>query len=203
MRSNKPTSTPFLRRATLAPLLATLGLIALCTGVAAAQSGGVSGPGDGTVPPPGEPPPSAPSPPPPSGSKQYFPVLGKHTFGDGFGAPRSGHSHQGVDIFAACGQSAVAVMNGRVVFSGYQGSAGNYMVIRNKKIHRDYVYMHLRKPGLPKGTKVAARQWVAGVGDTGNASGCHLHFEIWKGKWWRGGRPLDPLPSLRTWDAYS
>ena len=202
MRTTKPTSTPFLRRATLAPLVAGVGLLALCTGVAAAQSGGVGAGGGGTEPPP--PPPSEPTSPPPStGSKQFFPVKGKHTFGDGFGAARSGRSHQGVDIFAACGKSAVAVMNGTVVFSGYQGSAGNYMVIRNKKVHRDYVYMHLRKPGLPKGTKVAGRQWVAGVGDTGNASGCHLHFEIWKGKWWRGGRPLDPLPSLRAWDAYS
>ena len=94
-------------------------------------------------------------------------------------------------------------MNGRIVFSGYQGSAGNYLVIRNKKIKRDYVYMHMRKPGLPKGTKVVAGQWVGSVGDTGNASGCHLHFEIWKGKWYRGGYPLNPMPSLEAWDAYS
>ena len=197
MRSTRPTSKRFLRRSALAPLVACLGLLALSTGVAGAQSGGVGA--GGTEPPPTE----QPAQPPSTGSKQFFPVKGKHSYGDGFGAARSGHSHQGVDIFAACGQSAVAVMNGRVVYRGYQGAAGNYVVIRNKKIKRDYVYMHLRKPGLPKGTKVVGGQWVGGVGDTGNARGCHLHFEIWKGKWYRGGRPLDPLPSLQAWDAYS
>ena len=194
MRSTKPTTTLFHRRATKALLLACAGLLALVTATAAAQSGGVGGPGGGT-PPPGE-----PSPPPSTGDKQFFPLPGPHTFNDGFGA---GRGHQGADIFADCGKSEVAVMNGKVVHSGYQGRAGNYLVIRNKKINRDYVYMHMRKPGLPKGTKVVGGQWVGGVGDTGNASGCHLHFEIWKGKWWRGGRPLDPMNSLLAWDKYS
>ena len=202
MRPTKPTNTPFLRRATLAPLLAALGLLALGAAGAGAQTGGVGDPGGGTTPPP-PPPGEEPAPPPSSSLKQVFPLLGKHTYGDGFGAARSGHSHQGVDLFAPCGANAVSVMNGRVVHSGFQGSAGNYLVVRNKKIKRDYVYMHLRKPGLPKGTKVTAGQWVGGVGDTGNASGCHLHFEIWRGKWFRGGAPFDPLPSLQAWDEYS
>jgi murein DD-endopeptidase MepM/ murein hydrolase activator NlpD len=180
-------------------MAAGIGLFALGGGTAMAQSGGVGGPGGGTTPPPTDPTTPAPA---PSG-KQFFPVPGPHTFGDGFGADRGGRSHQGVDIFADCGEDAVSVMNGRVVFSGFQGAAGNYVVIRNKKINRDYAYMHLRKPGLPKGTKVAGRQWVGGVGETGNASGCHLHFEIWKGKWYRGGHPIDPMKSLLAWDAYS
>jgi murein DD-endopeptidase MepM/ murein hydrolase activator NlpD len=175
-------------------------VLALGAGAASAQSGGVSGPGGTTPPPSGEP---APPPAPAPAGKQFFPVPGPHTYGDGFGAARGGRSHQGVDIFAECGEDAVSVMNGVVVFSGFQGAAGNYVVVRNKKIKRDYVYMHLRKPGLPKGTKVKGGQWVGGVGDTGNASGCHVHFEIWKGKWWRGGKPIDPMRSLRAWDAYS
>ncbi len=32
-----------------------------------------------------------------------FPIRGKHTYGDGIGAARSGHTHQGQDVFAACG----------------------------------------------------------------------------------------------------
>ena len=38
------------------------------------------------------------------------------------------------------------------------------------------------------------------VGDTGSASACHLHFEIWtEPGWYNGGSPVDPLPILRTW----
>jgi murein DD-endopeptidase MepM/ murein hydrolase activator NlpD len=88
---------------------------------------------------------------------------------------------------------------------GSQSAAGNYLVIRSKKpFRRDYVYMHLQAPApLAKKQKVVPGQSVGAVGDTGNASGCHLHFEIWKGKWYRGGRAIDPLPTLQAWDAYS
>ena len=67
---------------------------------------------------------------------------------------------------------------------------------------RDYVYMHLQTPSpLLKGQKVVKGQFVGAVGDTGRATGCHLHFEIWKGKWYRGGIALDPMPSLQAWDS--
>ena len=36
------------------------------------------------------------------------------------------------------------------------------------------------------------------VGQTGRAYGCHLHFEYWIGAWQRGGRPINPLPYLRS-----
>ena len=84
-------------------------------------------------------------------------------------------------------------MNARVVYSGFQGAAGNYVVLRNKKVKRDYVYMHLQAPSpLLKGQKVVKGQFVGAVGDTGRATGCHLHFEIWKGKWYRGGYAARP-----------
>jgi murein DD-endopeptidase MepM/ murein hydrolase activator NlpD len=41
------------------------------------------------------------------------------------------------------------------------------------------------------------------VGETGRASGCHLHFELWTAPgWYKGGRAVDPLPTLRRWDSY-
>ena len=47
-------------------------------------------------------------------------------------------------------------------------------------------------------------QPIGEVGDTGDADGCHLHFEMWSAPgWYTGGAPIDPLPSLKAWDAYS
>jgi len=45
---------------------------------------------------------------------------------------------------------------------------------------------------------------IGNVGDSGDARGCHLHFELWSGPgWYTGGAPLDPQPFLKLWDAYS
>jgi murein DD-endopeptidase MepM/ murein hydrolase activator NlpD len=167
------------------------------TGLAFAQSGGTGPPGSTTTPPP-----TTTTPTVPAGS-QVFPVAGPHTLGDGFGAARSGHSHQGQDIFAACGTPLVAISRAKVKWVSYQGSAGNYVVIRNKKLHQDYFYAHLatRAP-VRKGQIVQPGQQIATVGQTGNAQGCHLHFELWLGKWYRGGHPVNPLPYLQTYAGY-
>ena len=57
---------------------------------------------------------------------------------------------------------------------------------------------------VAKGQPVDDRPVVGNVGETGNASGCHLHFEIWVGAgWYTGGNPIDPLPTLKYWDSFS
>lgn len=137
-----------------------------------------------------------------------FPIRGTHDYGDvnaRFGAGRAGHIHQGQDVFAACGTPMVAPHGGVVEYRGYQGSAGNYLVIDGTGVKEDYVMMHLLAPAkVAKGQQVAAGQFVGKVGETGNASGCHLHFEIWTGKgWYSGGSPVDPYPSLQYWDSFS
>ena len=51
---------------------------------------------------------------------------------------------------------------------------------------------------------VRTGQPIGLVGDTGNAQGCHLHFEIWGAPgWYEGGSPIDPLSYLKAWDRYS
>jgi len=67
----------------------------------------------------------------------------------------------------------------------------------------DHAYMHLRDPALvTKGARVATGRLIGYVGDTGDAVGCHLHFEEWAAPgWYTGGRPFDPLPDLQAWDA--
>jgi murein DD-endopeptidase MepM/ murein hydrolase activator NlpD len=137
---------------------------------------------------------------------QYrFPLPGPHSYGDGFGAPRDGHTHQGVDVFGACGSPLIAAHTGVVQAKAFQGSAGNYVVIDGAGVKQDYFYAHLKKPAaVAKGQEVTTGQFVGLVGMTGNATGCHLHFEIWTGAgWYSGGKPIDPLATLQYWDSFS
>ena len=108
-----------------------------------------------------------------------------------FGAGRSGHSHQGQDVFAKCGTPLVAARAGKVKFSGFHAAAGYYVVINGKGTGVDYAYMHLRqRAAVQVGDSVYTGQDLGEVGETGNAVGCHLHFEEWSAPgWYDGGRP--------------
>ncbi len=134
-----------------------------------------------------------------------FPVLGPYSFGGPdarFGAVRAGHIHQGQDVVAASGQTIVAPLAGSIVWQANQpGGAGIYLVEHGSD-GRDYVFMHLLRGsvGVAPGDAVHAGERIAQVGATGDATGPHLHFEIWVGGWQaRGGRPIDPLPQLKRW----
>jgi murein DD-endopeptidase MepM/ murein hydrolase activator NlpD len=137
-----------------------------------------------------------------------FPVRGAHDFAGAagrFGAARTGHTHQGQDVFAVCGTPLVAARGGKVKFSGYHAAAGYYVVIDGKSTGGDYAYMHLRERATVRvGDRVYTGQEIGEVGDTGDAQGCHLHFEEWSAPgWYDGGRPVDPLPDLKRWDRAS
>lgn len=137
-----------------------------------------------------------------------FPILGAHEFGMSagrFGAARSGHTHQGQDVMAACGTPLVAARGGTVQYAGYEGNAGNYIVIDGRGTPNDFMYAHLAEPSpLHSGETVRTGQPIGVVGETGDAQGCHLHFEMWGSPgWYEGGSPFDPLPYLQKWDAYS
>jgi murein DD-endopeptidase MepM/ murein hydrolase activator NlpD len=133
-----------------------------------------------------------------------FPVRGRHEYWDGFGA---GRHHMGQDVGARCAARVVAARGGRVQFRGYQASgAGYYLVIDGKATGHDYVYMHLRRRHRPKeGTRVRTGQPIGRVGASGNASGCHLHFEFWsRPGWYEGGHAMRSVTNrLRQWDAWS
>jgi murein DD-endopeptidase MepM/ murein hydrolase activator NlpD len=133
-----------------------------------------------------------------------FPVAGPWSLGGSearFGAVRAGHVHQGQDVPAAEGTPLVAPQAGSVTWSSYQAAgAGYYLVIRSAGTTRDLVFMHLREGSMlvAPGAAVAAGQAIGQVGQTGDADGPHLHFEIWPAGW-KGGQPIDPLGDLLAW----
>lgn len=132
-----------------------------------------------------------------------FPIRGRHDRGryetNDFGG---GRGHRGQDMFARCGTPLVAALGGVVKYAASEGAGGNYLVISGRD-KRDYVYMHMAEPPrLRAGDRVADAQPIGHVGDSGNADGCHLHFELWTAPgWYSGGEPLDTRTLLAAWDA--
>ena len=124
-----------------------------------------------------------------------FPIQGKWEWGRGMSG-----GHDGADLMADCGTPLIAPEGGKVVRTASHASAGNYLVLRAPS-GEDHVFMHLQSaPSVSKGEEVAPGGAIGAVGRTGNASACHLHFEIWTAPgWYEGGSARDPKPELDRW----
>ena len=131
-----------------------------------------------------------------------FPVRGKHQYWDGFGA---GRGHTGQDIGADCGTKIEVAQSGRVAeVARGAGGYGNYAVVNVRGMNRANLYAHMKGRAVPaEGSKVEAGDRMGHVGQTGNAVGCHLHFEYWKGKWGGGHAVSSVTRHLRKWDRWS
>lgn len=119
-----------------------------------------------------------------------FPVRGPHTFTNDWHAPRTGHLHQGNDVYAAEGTPCVACVSG-TVNHGEGKNAGLYVRLVGDDGNVFY-YMHLQR--FAATGHVSAGTVIGYVGDTGNAVGGppHLHFEVHPG----GGAAVNPYPYL-------
>lgn len=156
------------------------------------------------APAPPPPPPTPPPDPGPLSSDGVFPVAGPHTYGQGFGAPRNGYGHQGQDLLAAEGTPVVAPRGGTISARANQPSAAGFYVTLDADDGHSYFFAHCQKDSwaVTLGQVVAAGQQLCRVGQTGDASGPHLHFEQWVGGWRRdkSSAPVDPLAQLQLWD---
>jgi murein DD-endopeptidase MepM/ murein hydrolase activator NlpD len=99
--------------------------------------------------------------------------------------------HNGVDFSAPTGTAVRTVGDGTVTFSGFKSSTGNMVRIAHGN---RYVteYMHLSKieSGIKVGERVARGELIGAVGETGLATGPHLHFGMFD-----SGKYVDPLKS--------
>ena len=114
-----------------------------------------------------------------------------------FGAPRAGHSHKGVDIFARRGTPVLSATNGVVLHTGVLSLGGNVVFVLGPGM-RVYYYAHLDSVAARRFSPVRAGERIGTVGNTGNAVGTppHLHFSVGRILPLGDRAYLDPVPML-------
>jgi murein DD-endopeptidase MepM/ murein hydrolase activator NlpD len=98
--------------------------------------------------------------------------------------------HTGVDLAVPTGTEVTAMTSGSVEFAGAMRGYGMVVILRHASNTRT-TYAHLSKISVSEGEHVNGRQVLGLSGQSGNATGAHLHFEIE-----RWGRPEDPVSLL-------
>jgi murein DD-endopeptidase MepM/ murein hydrolase activator NlpD len=98
--------------------------------------------------------------------------------------------HYGVDLAAPVGTPVVAMKPGTVSFAGEMRGYGMVVIVEHNSKLRT-VYAHLSELNVRTGETVKGGQIIAKSGQSGNASGPHLHFEIQ-----RWGKHEDPVEML-------
>lgn len=120
--------------------------------------------------------------------------LGGLTPGQGFGAPRKGRIHEGIDIgtYNKRGFYVAFKKSGKVVFAGVSGGYGNVVDIVTPD-GTCYRFAHLAKMFVKNGDSYNG-QTIGEIGNTGVGSGIHLHYEVRPGGPF--GKAIDPKPYL-------
>jgi len=122
---------------------------------------------------------------------------------DSWGAPREGgRRHEGIDIVVPAWTPVRAAASGTIVklYSSSRGGVTVYQRDASGRLILYYAHLNGYVPGLREGMRVKQGQDIAFVGQTGNASVPHLHFEIQRandsGQWWRA-EAVNPYLALR------
>jgi len=104
--------------------------------------------------------------------------------------------HTGIDYGAAYGTPIFATASGTVEYAGWRGGYGKLVIVRHPNGYATY-YGHCSRLLVKKGTYVKQGETIAEVGQTGDATGPHVHYEV-RIK----GHPVNPT-SLKTTKAPS
>ena len=86
-------------------------------------------------------------------------------------------AHKGIDYAAPTGTRVRAVADGLVEFAGRKGGYGNVVILRHNGQYST-VYGHLSRIAVRRGARVAQNDTIGLVGQTGWATGPHLHYEF-------------------------
>jgi murein DD-endopeptidase MepM/ murein hydrolase activator NlpD len=122
-----------------------------------------------------------------TGGKFLWPVAG------GYISQYFHYGHYAIDIAADTGTRVMAAAGGVVTFAGWKNNGGGYQVWIAHGSGLYTTYNHMSSVSVGRGQHVSRGQQVGRVGMTGNATGPHLHFEVWRGPIWDGGVRVNPL----------
>lgn len=106
------------------------------------------------------------------------------------------YGHYGLDVAADYGSSVRATASGTVLFAGWKNNGGGYQVWIAHGSGLYSTYNHMSGVSVGNGQRVSEGQQVGRVGSSGNSTGSHLHFEVWRGGIWDGGSRVNPLGLL-------
>jgi murein DD-endopeptidase MepM/ murein hydrolase activator NlpD len=109
--------------------------------------------------------------------------------------PILGHerAHLATDYGAPTGSPVVAIANGTITFAGWSDSYGNLVRIKHASgLTSGYAHLSRIAAGARSGRSIKQGELVGLVGQTGLATGPHLHFEMAK-----NGTPINPVPALK------
>ena len=89
--------------------------------------------------------------------------------------------HAGIDLATPCGRPVYAANSGRISYSGWLGTSGNFIRVTHSDGYTTG-YAHLQSGSLyvKLGETVVTGQLIARIGTTGGSTGCHLHLETRK-----------------------
>jgi murein DD-endopeptidase MepM/ murein hydrolase activator NlpD len=127
-----------------------------------------------------------------TGGKFLFPVVG----GNNYISQYFHYGHYAIDIAADYGTTVRAAAAGTVTFAGWKNNGGGYQVWVAHGSGLYTTYNHMSAITVGRGQHVGRGQTVGRVGQSGNATGPHCHFEVWRGPIWDGGQRVNPLGYL-------
>ena len=141
-----------------------------------------------------------------------FPVIGKSSYA------RTHHDYQATDIITACGNKVVAATTGTIltatrkdtwkasVNAGATRGGLSVSLLGDDGVRYYGSHMSSIDAKIKPGARVATGQTLGKIGDTGDASACHLHFGVsppcaQTGDWWNQRGTVWPWPYLDSWRA--
>ena len=127
-----------------------------------------------------------------TGGRMTWPVIG----GGNYISQYYHYGHWAIDIAADFGSTVVAAAAGKVIFAGWKNNGGGWQVWISHGGDLYTTYNHMSAITVAAGESVGRGQQVGRIGQSGDATGPHLHFEVWVGPIWAGGQRMNPLNYL-------